>query len=118
MRQMLKAGRSIGSFSPDEIEMYEAIQREPDAVRASVRMYRTFLTQEMPQWALRRFVPGRLTVPTLWLVGEHDVLAKRSDDGYRDHADDMTLELVPGANHFMPEELPEQTADRMAEFLA
>jgi pimeloyl-ACP methyl ester carboxylesterase len=98
--------------------MYQAIQREPDAVAASVHMYRTFLRREI--WPLVRgsLVPGRLTVPTLWLVGEHDILAKRSDDGYRAHTDDMTLELVPGANHFMPEELPAQTADRILQFLA
>jgi pimeloyl-ACP methyl ester carboxylesterase len=118
MRQMLKAGRSIGSFSPDEIEMYEAIQREPDAVRASVQMYRTFITREMGDWLRGRFVPARLTVPTLWLVGEHDILAKRADDGYRDHTDDMTLERVAGANHFMPEELSGQIVDRMLQFLA
>jgi pimeloyl-ACP methyl ester carboxylesterase len=118
MRQMLKAGRSIGSFTPDEVEMYEAVQREPDAVRASVHMYRTFLTQEILPWLRGGFVPARLTVPTLWLVGEHDILARRSDDGYREHADDMTLETVSGANHFMPEELPQQTADRVLQFLA
>jgi pimeloyl-ACP methyl ester carboxylesterase len=117
MRQMLKMGRSIGSFSAGEIEMYEAIQREDDAVAASVRMYRTFLTREMSSWLRGGFVPARLTVPTLWLVGEHDILARRADDGYRDHADDMTLEQIPGANHFMPEEMPERIAERMLHFL-
>jgi pimeloyl-ACP methyl ester carboxylesterase len=63
-------------------------------------------------------VQGRLTVPTLWLVGEHDILARRADDGYRAHADDMTLEVVDGANHFMPEELPDEIAERMLQFLA
>ena len=118
MRQMLRWGRSIGSFSDEEIEQYEAIQREPDAAAASVQMYRTFLTREMPAWARGSFVPGRLTVPTLWLVGEHDVLARRADDGYREHADDMTLETVDGANHFMPEELPETLVERTLAFLA
>jgi pimeloyl-ACP methyl ester carboxylesterase len=118
MRAMLKGGRSIGSFSPEEIEMYEAIQREDDAAAASVHVYRTFVTREIPAWLRGNFVPGRLTVPTLWLVGEHDILARNADDGYRDHADDMTLEVVSGANHFMPEELPRQTADRILQFLA
>jgi pimeloyl-ACP methyl ester carboxylesterase len=98
--------------------MYEAIQREPDAVAASVQMYRTFVTREMSAWLRGSFAPGRLTMPTLWMVGEHDILARRSDDGYREHADDMTLEKVAGANHFMPEELPRQTVDRLLQFLA
>ena len=117
MRQMLKMGRSIGSFSAEEIQTYEAIQREPDAVAASVQVYRTFVTREMPEWLRGRFVPGRLTVPTLWLVGEHDVLARNSDDGYRGHADEMTLEKIPGANHFMPEEMPDRIVERMLAFL-
>jgi pimeloyl-ACP methyl ester carboxylesterase len=117
MRQMLKGGRSIGSFSAAEVEAYEAVQREPDAVAASVQMYRTFLTRELPAWVRGSFVPRRLTVPTLWLVGEHDILARNSDDGYRAHADDMTLEVVAGANHFMPEEMPAQIVDRMSRFL-
>jgi pimeloyl-ACP methyl ester carboxylesterase len=118
MRQMLKHGRSIGSFSEQELDTYEAIQHESDAAAASVQLYRTFVTREIPAWLRGNFVPGRLTVPTLWLVGEHDVLARNSDDGYRSHADDMTLERVDRANHFMPEELPQQTADRILQFLA
>jgi pimeloyl-ACP methyl ester carboxylesterase len=118
MREMLKRGRSIGSFSDDELEMYEAIQREPDAVAASVQLYRTFVTREMLPWLRGSLVPDRVTVPTLWLVGEHDILARNSDEGYRDHADDMTLERVDGANHFMPEELPDQIAERMLAFLS
>jgi pimeloyl-ACP methyl ester carboxylesterase len=116
LRQILKRGRSIGSFTPDEVEMYEAIQREPDAVAASVHMYRTFLRREIVPGLRGRSVPGRLSVPTLWLVGENDILARRADDGFRERTDDMTLEVVPGANHFMPEELPQQTADRMLRF--
>ena len=117
MRAMLKRGRSVGSFSEDEIEAYEAIQREDDAVAASVRLYRTFVTKEMVRWLRGSFVPARLTVPTLLLVGTNDILARNADDGYRKHADDMTLERIEGANHFMPEELPEVVTQRLLAFL-
>jgi pimeloyl-ACP methyl ester carboxylesterase len=117
MRLMLKEGRSIGSYTPEEIEEYEAIQREDDAVAASVRVYRTFLTREMSRWLRGSYVPGRLTVPTLWLAGTNDILARNADDGYRDHADDMTLEKVDGANHFMPEEMPDVVTQRLLAFL-
>ena len=117
LRKMLQAGRSVGSFSEQEIELYEAVQREPDAVAASVRLYRTFLTREAASWARGTFMPGRLRAPTLWLVGDRDVLARSADDGYRDHADDMTLERIPGANHFMPEEMPQTVLDRVLPFL-
>jgi pimeloyl-ACP methyl ester carboxylesterase len=117
MREMLKRGRSVGSFTPEEIEAYESVQRDDDAVAASVQLYRTFVTREIPVWLRGKFVPGRLTVPTLWLVGEHDVLARNADDGYRDHADDMTLERIDRANHFMPEELPDVVTERLLAFL-
>src|SRR4051794_4404223 len=116
--RMLEMGRSIGSFTPDEIETYQQVLRESDAAEAAMRIYRTFLTRELPQWARGKFTDGRLTVPTLWLVGERDVLARNSDEGYRDHADEMTLEKVPGGNHFMPEEMPEAIAERLLQFLA
>jgi pimeloyl-ACP methyl ester carboxylesterase len=59
----------------------------------------------------------RLTVPTLWLVGDKDPLAKTADRGYREHADDMTLERVAGAGHFLPEELPQTVRERVLAFL-
>ena len=117
VRAMLKAGRRAGSWSEEELRMYDSVLREPDATRASVRLYRSFVLHEAWRWAARRFESERLTVPTLWLIGEHDVLARLADDGYRDHADDMTLERLPGASHFVPEELPETVLDRTLAFL-
>jgi pimeloyl-ACP methyl ester carboxylesterase len=116
-RVVLRAGRSIGSFSDAEIETYDAVQRDRDAAEASVRIYRTFMLHEAMPWANGNFRRERLTVPTLWLVGERDMLASASDDGYRDHADDMALEFIPRANHFMPEELPADLIERVLAFL-
>src|SRR5215212_8746827 len=116
-RVVLKAGRSIGSFSDEELDAYDAVMRESGAADATVRIYRTFLLHEAAPWANGGFRSDRLTVPTLWLVGERDPLASASDDGYRDHADDMTLEFIPDASHFMPEELPLELRDRVLDFL-
>jgi pimeloyl-ACP methyl ester carboxylesterase len=117
-RLMLRAGRSIGSFSDAELDVYDAVQRESETAEASVRIYRTFMLHEAAPWARGGFRRERLTVPTLWLVGERDPLASASDDGYRDHADDMTLEFVPDAGHFMPEELTVTLRDRVLAFLS
>ena len=116
-RTILKAGRAIGSFSAEELDMYDAVQREPDAAEATVRIYRSFLLHEAAPWASGNFKAARLTVPTLWLVGEKDPLASVSDGGYRDYADDMTLEFVPDGGHFMPEELPLKLRERVLDFL-
>jgi pimeloyl-ACP methyl ester carboxylesterase len=117
LRLMLRKGRSRGSFSPAEIATYAAIQHRPETARATVQLYRSFLLHELRPFAGGQFDSERLTVPTLWLVGGDDPLARHADDGYRDHADDMTLECIPGTNHFLPEEIPDAALRRISAFL-
>ena len=114
---ILTRGRSLGEFSDEELDTYEQVMREPEAAEATVHLYRSFLLHELPPWANGDFKQERLTVPTLWMVGDKDPLAKTADSGYREHADDMTLERVPGAAHFLPEELPQTVRDRVLSFL-
>jgi pimeloyl-ACP methyl ester carboxylesterase len=116
-RVILKAGSSGHPFSAEELRTYDDVQREPDTAAASQRVYRTFLRHELLPWGNGGFKGERLTVPTLWIVGDRDRLSRLSDDGYRDHADDMRLEFVPGANHFLPEEMPQLVTDRLLGFL-
>src|SRR3954447_20975496 len=80
VRLVLRAGRSIGSFSEEEIDVYDSVQRDPDVAAATVRIYRDFMLRELPGLVRGRFGDQRLTVPTLWLFGENDVIA-RSGDG-------------------------------------
>jgi pimeloyl-ACP methyl ester carboxylesterase len=56
-------------------------------------------------------------VPTRWIVGEKDRVSGRADDGYREHADDMTLEKLQGVGHFLPEEVPDLVRERVLGFL-
>jgi pimeloyl-ACP methyl ester carboxylesterase len=115
--KMLQGGRSQGRFTDEEIETYMAVIREPDATEASMRMYRHFLLHELRPSLSGVFNDERLTVPTLWMVGEHDPVAGMADEGYRDHADDMRLEKVDGVGHFLPEEAPDLLRARLLEFL-
>jgi pimeloyl-ACP methyl ester carboxylesterase len=117
-RLILKHGRKVGEFSDEELDTYDAVQREPDTAAATVRIYRDFLLHELRPFADGRFKHSRLTVPTLWLAGENDPLAGVYDQGYREHADDMTLELLPEASHFLPEELPRPVLERVLPFLS
>jgi pimeloyl-ACP methyl ester carboxylesterase len=59
----------------------------------------------------------RLTVPTLRLNGTADPLSRDVPDSYGDFADDMRLELVPDAGHFIADENPHWVADRLLRFL-
>jgi pimeloyl-ACP methyl ester carboxylesterase len=45
------------------------------------------------------------------------MVSGNADGGYRDHADDMTLEKLPGVGHFLPEEVPDLLRERVLEFL-
>jgi pimeloyl-ACP methyl ester carboxylesterase len=116
-RAVLTEGRARGSFTDEELETYLSVIREPDATEASMRMYRHFLTRELGPILSGAFDEERLTVPTRWIVGVEDPVSGNADDGYRAHADDMTLERVPGVGHFLPEEAPDLIRERVLEFL-
>ena len=110
--------RRDGRLGKDEVAVYSAVLREPDATEASVRMYRDFLLHDLARFLGGELHQARLSVPTLWLIGEKDPVAGGADDGYRDFADRITFERVPGAGHFLPEQRPELVTERLLEFLA
>jgi pimeloyl-ACP methyl ester carboxylesterase len=116
-RVVLTKARVKGSYTDEELETYMSVLRQPDATEASMRMYRHFLLHELIPAATGGFKEERLTVPTRWIVGEKDRVSGNADDGYRDHADDMTLEQVQGVGHFLPEEVPDLVRERVLEFL-
>jgi pimeloyl-ACP methyl ester carboxylesterase len=115
-RLALQRGRAKGSFTDEELDVYTDVIKQPDATEASMRVYRHFLLHELLPTQTGAFKEERLQVPTLWIVGEEDMVAGHADEGYRDHADDMTLEKVPGVAHFLPEEVPELLRDRVMRF--
>jgi pimeloyl-ACP methyl ester carboxylesterase len=116
-RVVLTKGRVKGSYTEEELEAYLSVLRSPDATEASMRMYRHFLLHELVPAVSGAFKEERLTVPTRWIVGTEDRVSGNADEGYRDHADDTTLERVPGAGHFLPEEEPQLVRERVLEFL-
>jgi pimeloyl-ACP methyl ester carboxylesterase len=81
--------------------------------RAASLLYRTFLTHEVGPVLAGRYRDARLRVPTLMLHGQEDpVVSGRLLDGAERNADDLRVELIPGAGHFLPEERPEVVAER------
>jgi pimeloyl-ACP methyl ester carboxylesterase len=66
-----------------------------------------------------RYRGMRLSTSTLILYGSEDPNMNVAIlDGYQDHADDLTLEEVDGASHFIADEKPEQVIDRALEFFS
>ena len=118
-RLVLRSAAPEGTFTAEEIAAYDAAMSSPAGARTTVAMYRTFLLHELGPLAGGRLANGHLTVPTRLVVGERDLIAKGADlKGFENHADDMLVELVPGAGHFLPDERPELVVDRIRELFA
>jgi pimeloyl-ACP methyl ester carboxylesterase len=90
---------------------YGEVLQDPARARATVQLYRTFLLSE--SWRTGRYASARLTVPTRLVNGAGDPVSSRAlIDGWQSHADDMTVEILDGVGHFVPEEAPEVVAAR------
>lgn len=116
---VLKGARHLGRWTDEELATYVDVLRQPGPARASVAYYRTFLLQELAPMATGRHRQRRLTVPTRLMLGAHDRVVRDTDTtGHEPYADDLRIEWVPDAGHFIPEEKPELVLERMRELLA
>jgi pimeloyl-ACP methyl ester carboxylesterase len=95
--------------SDAERRFYGEVFQHPARARAATQLYRTFLLRELPR--LGRYQSQRLRVPTRLLIGDGDPIGSPAMlAGWQSHADDMAVEVLPGAGHFLPEEAPAEVA--------
>jgi pimeloyl-ACP methyl ester carboxylesterase len=107
------------AWDDDAVASFSDRFTQPDGARAAVQMYRVFNLKEARQIAAGKYERERLTVPTLLLFGEDDFAMRPAMlAGYRRHAVQMRVELVPGCGHFIADERAELVAERAREFLA
>jgi pimeloyl-ACP methyl ester carboxylesterase len=86
---------------------------------ASVQTYRTFVTRELAAMIRGRYRDRRLRAQTLWLHGTGDVVIRPFMlEGTEPYADDLKVELVEGAGHFIADERPELVLERALSFFA
>jgi pimeloyl-ACP methyl ester carboxylesterase len=91
--------------SDAERRFYGEVLQDPARSRATTQLYRTFLLRELPH--LQRYHTQRLQIPTRLLIGDRDPIGNAAMlSGWQPHADDMAVEIVPSAGHFLPEEAP------------
>jgi pimeloyl-ACP methyl ester carboxylesterase len=101
------------AWTPDDVESFAAVVREPERAAVSVDLYRTFLLRELVPYLRGGATGRRLTVPTLLLHGTKDLAIDPTRLGdWERWADDMRVELRDDSGHFIAEELPELVAER------
>lgn len=112
-------------WTPDDLDIFLSRLRNPARARAGSALYREFILREAKRSSTGAYRGTRLTTPTLSLYGA--VLYGGNDagpehpeilSGFENHADDFTLEHVPGAGYYIAEEQPDLVARRTTEFLA
>jgi pimeloyl-ACP methyl ester carboxylesterase len=117
LRRWFTAERA--GWSPEDEAIFIEQWAEPARALAASKTYRTYLLVDSPRVLLGSYRRTRLAVPTLMLHGAEDsVLREPFLRGFEAYADDMSLELVPGAGHFIAEERPDLVAERALAFFA
>jgi pimeloyl-ACP methyl ester carboxylesterase len=107
------------AFSDEDIGIFADRLRDPARAEASALLYRTFMLHEQAPVARGRYRSQRLRTPTRMLFGSRDpVLTPRMLQGYGRYADDMSVELVDDAGHFIAEDCPELVAERAMAFFS
>jgi pimeloyl-ACP methyl ester carboxylesterase len=119
-RVLRRAVKRPDTFTDEEIREFTEPLREPDRARATVQLYRTFLTREFGPVAAGRYNKKRLTVPTRLLFGEDDfAIPKRMVSGdFSRYADHLEVEFVADCGHFIEEEQPELVTRRILDFFS
>jgi pimeloyl-ACP methyl ester carboxylesterase len=103
LRRLLQSGRGDDPLSREDVELFA---RQTPA-STTVQMYRSFLTQDLPAAARGRFAGRRLEVPTRLLAGAKDLVTIGAVAGPVPRQPHLTLEIVPGVAHWIPEQRPD-----------
>jgi pimeloyl-ACP methyl ester carboxylesterase len=102
----------LGQQPAHAVEPFLERLRNPARARAAERVMTEFAYKEIIPTLLGRYRQARLTVPTLMLNGTRDfALSPREVGGHEAYADDLRIELVSGAGHFLADQHPDLVAD-------
>lgn len=111
------------TWSEQDIELFLAPLRNLTAPWAGSALYRNFIAPEG-----RRILRGayrkagtKLSTPTRVLAGVQDtnaIIRPEHVSSYDEYGDDLKLEVVDGAAHFIAEERPDTVVERALKFFA
>jgi pimeloyl-ACP methyl ester carboxylesterase len=121
VKRFIRTGaRDKDAWTGTEMNAFVQPLQEPERARASVLYYRTWLTREFFRVLAGRYRSGRLSTPTLVLVGQKDRVVTPAIVGtdHTRYADDLRVEVIEGSGHFVPEEAPDAVLEQTLDFLA
>ena len=113
-----RAAAHAHTFTAEDLRLFSERFRDPARAEATSQLYRSFQLREQLPLVRGRYRSQRLHTPTLLLVGTQDpVVTTRILGGFEPYADEMTVELVDDAGHFIAEDRPALVAERALRFL-
>jgi pimeloyl-ACP methyl ester carboxylesterase len=111
MNMVLKGARP-DTFSDAEISYYREAARAPGAARAMINYYRASARFGSPK------LP-KIKTPTLVLWGEQDVaLSPKLLDDLDKYVDNLKIQMLPTASHWVMEDAPDEAHAAIASFFA
>jgi pimeloyl-ACP methyl ester carboxylesterase len=115
---ILRRGNVATPFTEDDLKAYADSFRDPARANAVSSLYR-YYQRAFSEGLRGRWRSRRLVIPTLLLFGQHDLyIAAKLLPGYEQYAEEMEVELIPDAGHFLVDEKPELVARRALAFLS
>lgn len=107
IRRILQLGRGSQRLSAAEVQIFASHIPAP----VTVAMYRTLLVREMLPVARGRYAQRQLSVPTTLFVGGDDAITRGTAPGPVQGQPQLTIEVVEGAAHWIPEQRPQAIVD-------
>jgi pimeloyl-ACP methyl ester carboxylesterase len=107
------------SFDDAELEEYLAPLREPARARAARACYLHYIWPALGAMVRGAYRETPLRTPTLLLSGSEDrVVRAEHQGGHEGWADDLVVDTVEGAAHWLPEEQPQLLAQKVLQRFA
>ncbi|HEX3518199.1 MAG TPA: alpha/beta hydrolase [Solirubrobacteraceae bacterium] len=109
-RRILEVGRGGQRLAAEDVALFA----DHIPSRVTVAMYRTFLTSEVIPLVRGRYESSRLRVPSTVMIGSRDLVTRGIAEGPVDGQPELSVEVVDGVGHWLPEQRPEAILDWVA----